>query len=259
MNLGLLDLPGPLFDLVDAAFVWLRLPVLVRVVVYAGACATACMYLYRKFSDQPALLRLRDAIRQAQQSLTAEQDDFANLYPLIRDNLRLSLRQLRLTLVPAALSSLPLLVALPWFSNRFDLAPIGTDASRTVCVEPVYAALSLHWTNAQTSPASAAGCWQVQPAGGDDAMLVQQDGQAVFTLHTQPHSNVIAKHTWLNWFVANPDGYVPDDASIEQVHVITPRLELVTAGPEWMRSWEFACFAMLILVSLLLRRHWRLH
>lgn len=258
MTLGLLDLPAPLFDALDDLTADLHIPVLLRILAYACACAWIGMRVYRRFSDQPRLLALRAEIAAVQSALARHDGRFAELGVLIRRNLSLSLRQLGLTLIPALLASLPLLLVLPWLSNRFDYASPLPDTSVNVCVQPPDAAATLHWQATQAI-AQESGCWRLTwPATGDTAMLMDSQGTPLHAFVTPAHSAFIYKYTKYNWLIGNPDGYLPATAAADLLAVTLRPREVFPAGPAWLRSWEIWYFGLLVLVSLTLKLRWRL-
>ena len=254
MSLGLLDLPAPLFDAVDALLRTLHLPDVVRIVLYAVASAWLSMWLYRRCSDQNRLADLHQEIRRTQREMAAHEGEFAELNRLIRRNLALTLRHLALTLRPALLASFPLLFVLPWLSNAFSVA--APAASLHVCAEPAAAAPQVHWT-AQARDAGE-GCWDVDTTPDARATLQDTRGTPLLTLPQTPQSTIIHKFATFNWLIGNPDGYLPTDAPLERLALQLQAREVVAFGPAWMRGWEALYFAVLMIVSVLLKVRWKI-
>lgn len=259
MSSGLFDLPAPLFDAVDSMLEYAHLPAVLRVALYACACAWIGMYLYRRYSDQPRLTLLRDDVARTQRALALHDGDFSELRVLIRHNLRLSVRQLGLTLRPALIASLPLLFVLPWLSNRFAIEPPAAGARVEACIQPPDAAPTVRWPAAADARASAAGCWTVAWPAPDSAIdLDTADGSALVALAANTKSSIVHKFTFLNWLIGNPGGYLADAAPIGSVAFGLPARELIGAGPTWMRGWEFWYFTILLIGSIGLKLRWRL-
>ena len=258
MTMGLLDLPAPLFDALDNFAADLHFPALLRILAYACACAWIGMHLYRRFSDQPRLLALRAEIAVVQSALARHAGGFAELASLIRRNLSLSLRQLGLTLAPALLASLPLLLVLPWLSNRFDYESPAPGILVSVCVQPPSAATTLHWQAAQAI-AHESGCWRLTwPKAGEIAGLTNADSLVLHAFVAPAHSAFIYKYTKYNWLIGNPDGYLPATAAADRLAITLRPREVFPFGPAWLRGWETWYFGTLALVSLALKLRWRL-
>ena len=258
MTMGLLDLPAPLLDAMDNAAADLRLPALLRILIYACVCAWFGMRVYRRFSDQPRLQALRTEIGTVQRALAQHDGGFAELGALIRRNLSLTLRQLGLTLAPALLASLPLLLVLPWLSNRFDYESPAPGTFVSVCVQPPSAAATLHWPTAQTTMHES-GCWQlIWPKTGEIAALTNVDGVVLHPFGSPAHSAFVYKYTKYNWVIGNPDGYLPTTGAAVRLAVTLRPREVFPFGPAWLRSWEIWYFGMLVLVSLALKLRWQL-
>jgi hypothetical protein len=259
MNLGLLDLPAPLLDALDSALIALALPTLARIIIYAFASAWLSMILYRRFSDQAALSELRQKVQVSQRALALHVGDFIELRGLIRNNFLLSLRQLGLSLRPALLASLPLLLVMPWLSNRFAFEPPPTGTSINVCAEPSRATSLLHWQPADAAAMIDNGCWQVKsPPAGASSELIDNSARSLLRIPDAYASGIKHKHIWLNYLIGNPAGYLPDDAPLQALHIALPPRQLIQIGPGWIRGWEFSYFLTVFGVSIWLKLRWRL-
>ncbi len=257
MTFGLLDLPAPLFDLIDSAL-QMVLPALLRLVLYATLCAWAMMHVYLRLSDQATLADTRAEIIRTRRALTEHAGDFAELNGLIRRNLRASLRQLGLTLWPALIASLPMLFALPWLSNRFDLEIPAAGTLVQVCAHPSTDAATLRWQNANASQSDESGCWQLAwPTADMPVVLQDANGSALCSLSALTRSDIVHKYTLYNWLIANPGGYLPDRARFDGISIALPTLEIIHLGPGWLRGWEPWFFAPLFLASIAFKLRWR--
>ena len=258
MSFGLLDLPAPALDAIDGLLEAVRLPALLRVAYYAAMCAWIGMRIYARLSDQTRMTALREEIAQTQRALATHQGSFADLNVLIRRNLRSSLRQLGLTLLPALIASMPLLFVLPWLSNRFGLEPPLANAPVTVCVQPAAAAGALRPATSLAPPVD--GCWTIAwPAGNTGIAFVDARGAATYALPAAPRSDIVHKFTFYNWLIGNPDGYLPEAMPADAIHTALNARALIAIGPGWMRGWEFPFFLVLIGVSLVFKLRWGLH
>lgn len=261
MSLGLLDLPAPLFDASDWVLAVLHIPAVLRIVVYAYASAWISMHLYRRLSDQRRLGELREQVAQSQRAMTEHEGDFADLGRLIRQNLRLSLRQLGVTLRPALLASLPLLLVLPWLSNRFDIQPPTRGSSVPVCAEPSRSATALHWRGSTAiRSADSSGCWVIPwPGTAHSLTLTGNAGEAIYVPDPDHPVRIVHKFIALNWLIGDPGGYLPATAPADRLLFALPARDLTGLGPSWSRGWEGWYFAALVVFSVAFKLRWRLN
>lgn len=246
---GLLDLTAPVFDAIDGVLAALMLPAALRVMLYAAVCAWFSMLLYKRCSNQARILEVRAEIARTQAALATHDGAFGELNQLILKNLKLTLRQLGMTLRPALIATLPLPFFLAWLSNAFALAPPTGPVH--ICAEPPQAAATLHWEPG--NPAAEAGCWNVAlPAAVGDAARMP-----LLQLPARPQSEFVHKFIALNRLVGNPNGYLPDDVHVERLTLALAPRELLPFGPATLRGWEPLFFLTLLVLSLWLRWRWR--
>lgn len=263
MSLALLDLPAPLFTALDGALA-LLLPALARVWLYGAVSGWLCMALYRRLSAQSALQALASRTRELRRELAAYDGPFDGLLLRVRELLRLSGRHLRLSFVPALLAGLPVLFLLPWLSNQFshtwpavgselELRPQGL----TVPIE------QLRWSKQDDAVAvrwdAQAERWLLRWPAADAPLQLQHDGQLLLRLPLPAPVPVVHRYSLpLNLLVANPAGYLPDQAPLQAVTLALPAQPLHPYGPAWLRHWLSMYLLSLLLVSLWLRWRWRL-
>lgn len=48
---------------------------------------------------------------------------------------------------------------------------------------------------------------------------------------------------------ANPLGYLPQDSSVEMIHIGLPARQYLDFGPDWMRGWMFSFFITFLVSS----------
>jgi hypothetical protein len=70
---------------------------------------------------------------------------------------------------------------------------------------------------------------------------------------------VVHKRAWWNLLLANPAGYVPDEALVSRVELALPGRRYLAIGPDWLRGWEAAFLVPLVIASLLLKLVFRIH
>jgi hypothetical protein len=50
--------------------------------------------------------------------------------------------------------------------------------------------------------------------------------------------------------IANPAGYLPADAPVDEIVVNLPERSLFAGGPEWLRGWEAVFLPVLFIAAL---------
>lgn len=260
-RLGLLDLPAPVLDAVDAGL-GAVLPAWPRLVIWAAIAGIGSMWLYGRFSNQERLAALKPQIKAAQDELARYDGPFDGLWPLIRRTLGLSARQMGLTLSPALIASLPLLFMLAWASNTFGYRlPNGGD-ELAVSVHPrERAPAAVAWSPAtSTRWQSDNDRWTVDwPEAGDELALLGAEGGELLSLPLAAPVPVVHKPRWWNWLIGNPAGYLPADAGIDAVELSLAKQRFLPFGPGWLRSWELPFLVLMVAFSLGFKRARGIH
>jgi hypothetical protein len=255
--MGVFDVASPLFAWVDGLMSgWLSATV--RLVLWAAVAGIASMALYRVTSNQAKLAAIKAEIAAVRQEIAAFDGPLSAMWGLVGRNLRLALRQLWVTFVPAVLASLPVIFLLVWVSNSFDATMPEPGAEVAVAAVARDGALPpLHWQGG-ARPAGE-GRWTVAwPAAGAQLELLDADDEVLLTLPPAAPIGVVHQRRWWNILLGNPAGYLPP-GPVDAVEIGLPRREYLPFGPSWLRGWIPLFFAVVIAVSLLLKIVWRLH
>lgn len=258
MNIGLLDLPGFLLGPIDQVLAAIHVPALLRVLLWGALAGYAGMWLYRRWSPQQRIAELRGELAEVQRRLSSYDGEFSGLMPLIRRQFALALRQMRLTAGAALLAAVPILLVLPWLSNRYALQAPDAGSAIAVCVVPAAAASRLEW-NPPLATADAQGCWNVAWPAAGQATVLREQGKDLLAWPLPAPASLVHKPHWLNWLIGNPAGYLPDTSAIERVDFGFTPVEFIPWGPSWLRGWEAAFFLSALVISLHLRWRWKLH
>ena len=214
--------------------------------------------MYARCSDQGALAGLRPRQREARRRLAAYDGPFAGLPPLIRENLALSVRHMRLTLWPALAASLPVLLFMPWLSNHFGAHPPPPGGKVYVRVES-FTPYGLHWRPAQMAePEPGTGRWTLTWPGGQRRLELLDDDKTVLDLPGEQPGAVLHKRHWWNTLIGNPAGYLDPDSVLEEVSLAFPQHQVLPVGPPWLRGWLPVFLLCLLGFSLLFRHRMRL-
>ena len=118
---------GELFQFVDASFAGL-LGDHARLAVWSVASGVASMLLYKITSPQLKIRELEAEAAGIRQALAQHDGEFADALPLIRTNLFIALRRLRVAFAPSLLAGLPIvlcLIGLDAAYSDFEFLPFG--------------------------------------------------------------------------------------------------------------------------------------
>lgn len=230
--MGVFDLASPFLSRADG---WMgALPPAARLVVWSVVGAVVSMGLYWLLSPQRKIEDLKLRLKQAQAALDSHEGELKEAFPLMRSTLSLALRQVFVILVPAVVASLPLLFLLAFvysaYAYRFP-APGETVAARAAPAQ-----FQARWASPPPRVA-------VTGPGGDTVAEVALKAP-VASLYTRQ---------WWNAFFANPAGYLPEDGPVRIVSIEMPARTYFPFGPSWLRGWEATFFAVLVVVSVLIK------
>jgi len=259
MNSGLFDLTAPLLDAFAAGVAAVGLPPVACIVLLAVLLGIAGMWIYRRCSNQTRLAEVRAAVAATQRELATYEGDFSGLRALIARSTGLAFRQVGLTFWPALVASVPLLFVLPWLSNRYaEKAPVAGEVI-LACVEPATAAADLAWQPPSLVTRVDDGCTNLRWPSDTETVELRDAAQIWLRLPLPAPTPVVHKRVALNALFGNPGGYLDAEAPFDAVRLRFAPLELMPAGFDWMRGWMFAFFVPLLVVSLVVKRRWKLH
>ena len=247
---GLIDRLFPPLDALDQALSG-ALPPLARIVLYGAISGVVTMVVYRLASNQDGIRALKARMRDLRGQLTAAGDDFAATMRLSRENLAVSMRLLFMSLWPALLASLPVVVIIAWLAMSWSqLLPAPGTAVPLVYDPPTAGLVSEPPDALATAPGGGMLRW---PAAEAPAALKDATGTVYEGLGAKPPASVIHKRVWWNAILGNPAGYLPDNAALEEVRLELPEREVLNAGPGWARGFELTYFAIVVMVSLAIK------
>lgn len=238
--MGLLDLPAPLFAVVDDALAAILLPQ-GRFVVWAGLGGCLSILLYALLSPQRHIATAKTKALAARRALLAYDGDFAGALPLMVASFKAALRQLGLVAPAALVSALPVVSLVLWIETVYGhgFPPLGQ-------------APAIH-----TEPRDLATRWHEEKRMRKVEVLAST-GQSVAKIRLIHPVTRIHKRHWWNFLVGNPAGYLPQHGPAEIVEIALPERDYLGIGPTWLRSWATIFVPALILSSLVLHRVARL-
>ena len=116
---GWLDLATPVLSWIDK-ILSILLPSTIRIVLWGVLASFASMLIYKWTSNQSRISELKSQSLEIRKKLNAFDGELGELWPLLGRNLSVAGRQLGLTLVPALIASLPVIVVLIWMASAFE-------------------------------------------------------------------------------------------------------------------------------------------
>jgi predicted AlkP superfamily phosphohydrolase/phosphomutase len=244
---GVLDWPAPLIAGLDRGLAW-ALPSWLRLFIYAVLAGVFSMWFYAKVSKQSRLRALRDELKASHRLLASFDGEFRELRQIIGRTMRLSFRQMGLTLGPALLASIPLLLVLPTLSNLFDRSWPDAGAPTTVCVDPVMA--DVFFSVPVTADADAGpGCSVLPwPSAEQPVRLVDKAGVLALDLPLSIPAAIIHQPWSWSWLLGNPAGDLDARSAVQSLRFELPEQQFLPFGPGWLRGW-LAAFLLTMLVS----------
>jgi len=260
-DFALFDLFSPALSLVDdVSSNSLALAPVWRIAIFAALGSVASMSLFKGLSNQVELADLKQQIRAAQKELARSEMEPGDLKKNIQQNLKLTGRQLWISLWPALVASIPLLFLLAFGSNQFGVETPQSDFRVYVTPKDFQGSpLQFEWrgVNAQWDARQEAWTfYQLKPGQTASLML---GSQTQLGLPTAVPTRVIHSKHWWNYLFANPAGYLDANVNIGSFEFNTPTQVIIDWGPGWMRGWVFAFMLFLVLFSVAIKVVWKIH
>lgn len=257
---SLFDLLGPLLSRLDGVLSdSLSLAPVWRIAFFAAFASLISMSLFKRLSRQDELATLKQAINSVQKSLVRKDREDGGLKTDLLQNLKLTGRQLWLSFWPALIASIPVLFLLAFSSNQFGVE--AAKAGSRVYVTPIGLQRSpaeYEWLGINAQWDARKKAWTFyQPEPGQTASLMLGKEQQL-SLPTSVPASILHRKYWWNVLLANPAGYLDDNASIERFEFSTPTQVIINWGPGWMRGWLFAFMLFLVLFSVAIKRVWKI-
>lgn len=234
--MGLLNIPSPVFKAVNDA-VTPVLPPALRIAFWAVILAVGTMLLYKVLSPQERIGQAKRRARAARQKLNHFDGEFAEAWPLIRNQFATAFKHIGLVVPGTIVAVLPLLCFLVWADNYFGHQLPQSGQVPVISTMPRNArGMNAHW----------------DANGNPPAVVIHHAGQINRFYPMIAPVTAITKHSTWNWLVGDPLGYLPDNSPIQAVHIRLPRREYIQFGPSWARGWLAVFIPVMFIVSLLM-------
>jgi hypothetical protein len=254
--MGIFDIFSPFFSWFDANLAYVLYPML-RLVFWGIVASILTMWLYVLLSSQGKLSRIKTEVADTKKALAQYDGDFKGAWRLIRQSLRLSLKQIGLALGPAIVASLPVLFMLVWLGTAYNYHLPETGAIIDIKIFPTSAEVSFH---PQARKGASVGQWQISwPASDEQLWLRDTTSQVITTFPLSEPVPILHKRQWWNVLFGNPIGYIPEGSFLERVEIALPENKYLNLGPEWMHSSEAVFLLVVVIGSLAIKLIFRIH
>lgn len=260
-DFALFDLLSPALSLIDDVLSnALALAPVWRIALFAALGSAVSMSLFKTLSNQAELAALKQEIKAVQKELARSDMEARSLKKIIQRNLKLTGRQLWLSLWPALVASIPVLFLLAFSSNQFSVTTPEPDFRVYVTPQDMQSSpLEFDWLGVNAQWDARKKAWTFyQPNPGQTASLML-GSQKQLSLPTSVPTSVIHHKRWWNYLFANPAGYLDANVDIGMFVFNTPTQIIMNWGPGWMRGWLFAFMLFLVLFSVAIKVVWKIH
>lgn len=252
--MGLLEMPGLLLGGVDALLPR-AVPDALRVLAWGVLAGVAGMALYRLVSPQQRLADVRAELAAAQRALMDYDGDFSGLWPRLRRQFGLALRQLLLTLGPSLLAGLPVILMWTWMMQRFDHVPPQAGEPVPVRVEPVQP--GLRWMPSSLQPDAEGRVQLIWPAPGAAVQLQDEHGRELARIDATAPPLLLQPGAG-DWLFGRGQARLAAGGVLQAVQVELPPRRFLPVLPGWLAGWETLYIAATVAASLFFRWRWRL-
>jgi hypothetical protein len=244
------------------------LPVNATLAIVAAVTAVALLLVIRATSNQQALAAVKRQMHADLLEIRLFNDDLAAMFRAERDFLRHNITYLRLSLVPALWTVIPIIIAMPQLDAYFGYRGVAV-AQPTLVTAQIAAPLDRHAeldlppgvhsdTPAVWFPALQQFVWRVTADAPGDYVLRLRVGANSYdkTLHV---SDLVARRSpvrttagFLNELFHPSEPPIPSAGLVESISVAYPERYVDVLG--WHISWVLLYFAEVILFAVILKR-----
>ena len=260
-DFALFDLLSPLLSLVDDVLSKsLALAPVWRIALFAALGSAVSMLLFKRLSNQVELAALKQEIKSVQKELASSDMEPGRLRKVIQQNMKLTGRQLWLSLWPALVASIPVLFLLAFSSNQFSVEAPKPDSRVYVTPQDMQGSpLEFEWLGVNAQWDARKKAWTFYQPGPGQNVSLMLGNQKQLGLPTVVPTSVIHHKRWWNYLFANPAGYLDANVNIGMIVFNTPTQIIMNWGPGWMRGWLFAFMLFLIFFSVVIKIVWKIH
>jgi len=249
--MAVFDLLSPLFSGVDNLIEPLTNE-FVRICMWALVSALITSIVFKKLSNPEKITSLKVKLKTKQKELNDHDGEFSELKGLAIDTMKLSMKRMGLTFLPAMLASIPIVFVLTYLSNQYELT--HPEPGESIAIHVVWEDIDsnssttlLKDNNVLKSGVIDSINW---PADGQTTQLVETNNKNKIITFPLPVSSIIHKKQWWNNLIGNPAGYLSVESNINRIEFTYKNQEIIHFGPSWMHGWLFVFFFMTFAFSI---------
>ncbi|HHB92672.1 MAG TPA: hypothetical protein ENK59_05610 [Thioploca sp.] len=250
--MGFFDIPSPFFSWFDTVILSTFLSPMLKLAVWGIIGSVISMGLYVLLSSQDKLSKLKIEISTTRKALNNYNGEFSGAWKLISKSLKLSGKQIGLTLVPAVLASLPVLFLLVWLGTDYNYILPEAGTVIEITISPTSETIQLNANKTED------GKWQlIWPT--ETEQLIDSKDNSIINFPLTKAIPILHKRQWWNSLFDNPNGYIPESSPLEQINIALPQNKYITIGPEWLHSAEVAFLLFVVICSLIIQFTFRIN
>ena len=249
--MALFDILAPVLSLFDDMIEPFT-SVLIRLAFWACIAALISSVVFKKLSNPEKINALKIKLKIMQDQLNQHDGEFAELKDLAINTIKLSLKRMVLTFIPALLASVPIIFLLTYLSNRYELHEPAVnevvqitinweklDANNTVSIFNRDKLIKKQNVNSIT--------W---PEKNQVLRLIDNTTDIEVLIFPSAISGIIHKKKWWNSLIGNPAGYLAEGSSISSIELNYKQQQIISFGPKWLRGWLLLFFFMTLVFSI---------
>ncbi len=250
--MGFFDILSPVFSWFDTVVLSTFLSPVLKLAFWGIIGSVVSMGLYVLLSSQEKLSKLKVEVATTRKALNDYDGEFSGAWKLISKSLKLSGRQIGLTLVPAVLASLPVLFLLVWLGTDYNYNLPAAGDTIEITISPTSESIQFNANKTED------GKWQFIWTTNKE-YIVDSKGNNIIYFPLTKAIPILHKQQWWNSLFGNPIGYIPNNSPLEQIDIALPQNKYITIGPEWLHSAEIAFLLFVVICSLTIQFTFRIH
>lgn len=223
------------------------LPANGRLLFWGIAAGIVTMLVYRKLSAQNVLSDLKEQINDLKKEMKSVDSSSKEYRTIVGQSLKLSMKRLKVSLTPALLASLPILLVLPFLDYEYGYSKPSPGTPVALLSDQ---AQELNVDKGRLFEKG----WVFNWPGNEEAITVNDNsGNELMVITKDSHSGVASKSNLTQFLFGAPAGRLPQDAIVEQLTIAPLAQDLLIKNITMPYQWTGTFFFALIMSSLAMK------